>query len=108
MVSDRQVTRLWRLARTELTLELAAAKAGMDAKTARKYLRDRRLPSEMKQKHDWRTRSDPFAGVWDEVRARLEIEPGLQAKTLFEHFQRSEPGRFTDGQLRTLQRRIKQ
>jgi len=108
MVSDRQVTRLWRLARTEWTLELAAAKAGMDAKTARKYLRGRRLPSEMKQKHDWRTRTDPFAEVWDEMRQRLDIEPGLQAKTLFEHFQQSAPGRFTDGQLRTLQRRIKQ
>ena len=108
MVSDRQVARLWRLVRTERTLELAAAKAGMDAKTARKYLRDRRLPSEMKQKHDWRTRPDPFAEVWDEVRERLEIEPGLQAKTLFEHIQEREPGRFTDGQLRTLQRRIKQ
>src|SRR5579871_2662880 len=42
------------------------------------------------------------------MRQRLEIEPGLQAKTLFEHLQHSEPGRFTDGQLRTLQRRIKQ
>jgi hypothetical protein len=51
MVSDRQVARLWRLVQTELTLEVAAAKAGMDPKTARKYLRDRRLPSEMK--HHW-------------------------------------------------------
>jgi uncharacterized tellurite resistance protein B-like protein len=108
MVSDRQVERLWRLARTELTLEVAAAKAGMDAKTARKYLRDRRLPSEMKQKHDWRTRLDPFAEVWEEVRERLEMEPGLQAKTLFEHLQQRQPDQFSDGQLRTLQRRIKQ
>lgn len=108
MVSDRQVTRLRRLVRTELTLEVAAAKAGMDAKTARKYLRDGRLPSEMKQPHNWRTRPDPFGEVWDEVQSRLEVEPGLQAKTLFEHLQQSQPGRFGDGQLRTLQRRIKQ
>lgn len=108
MVSDQQVKRLWRLIRTELTLEVAAAKAGMDAKTARKYLRDRRLPSEMKQKHEWRTRPDPFAAVWEEMRQRLEVEPGLQAKTLFEHLQQTEPGRFADGQLRTLQRKIKQ
>lgn len=33
---------------------------------------------------------------------------GLQAKTLFEHLQQTQPGRFTDGQLRTLQGRIKQ
>jgi hypothetical protein len=108
MVSNRQVARLWRLVRTELTLEVAAAKAGMDAKTARKYLRDRRLPSEMKQKHEWRTRLDPFAEVWEEVRERLEVEPGLQAKTLFEHLQQRQPDQFSDGQLRTLQRRIKQ
>jgi hypothetical protein len=108
MVSDRQVARLWRLVQTELTLEVAAAKAGMDPKTARKYLRDRRLPSEMKQKHEWRTRPDPFAEVWEGVRERLEVEPGLQAKTLFEHIQRTQPGQFGDGQLRTLQRRIKQ
>ena len=50
MVSDQQVKRLWRLLGRELSLEIAAAKAGMDPKTARKYLRDRRLPSDMRQK----------------------------------------------------------
>jgi hypothetical protein len=108
MVTDQQVKRLWRLVRLERTQEVAAAKAGMDGKTARKYLRERRLPSEMQQKHDWRTRPDPFVEVWEEIRERLELEPGLQAKTLFEHYQRTQPGRFGDGQLRTLQRRIKQ
>jgi hypothetical protein len=48
MVSDQQVMRLWRL-RQKLSLEAAAAKSGMDSKTAWKYLRDRRLPSEMRQ-----------------------------------------------------------
>jgi hypothetical protein len=51
MVSDQQVKRLWRLAQGKLSLEVVAAKAGMDPKTARKYLRDRRLPSDMKSKH---------------------------------------------------------
>ena len=37
----------------------------------------------------------------------LEVNPGLEAKTLFEHLQRKYPGRFQDGQLRTLQRRVK-
>jgi hypothetical protein len=108
MVSDQQGKRLWRLIRTELTLEVAAAKAGMDAETARKYLRDRGLPSEMKQKHEWRTRLDPFAEAWEEVRQRLEVEPALQGRTLFEHLQRTQPRRFADGQLRTLRRRFKQ
>jgi len=107
MVSDQQVKRLWRLVPGELWLEVAAAKAGMDPKTARKYLRDRRLPSEMQSKHSWRTRYDPFAAVWEEIEQRLRVEPGLQAKTLFEYVQQREPGRFSDGQVRTLQRRIK-
>lgn len=106
MVSDQQVKRLWRLAQ-KLSLEVAAAKAGMDPKTAQKYLRGRRLPSEMQQKHTWRTRRDPFADLWDEIEERLRIEPGLQAKTLFEYLQQREPGRFSEGQVRTLQRRIK-
>ena len=63
MVSDQQVKRLWQLAR-QFSLEVAAAKAGMDSKTARKYLLDRHLPSEMRQKHTWRTRPDPFADTW--------------------------------------------
>ena len=106
MVSDQQVKRLWRLTQT-LSLEVAAAKAGMDPKTARKYLRARRLPSEMRQKHTWRTRPDPFAEVWKEVEQVLKVEPGLQAKTLFEYLQERQPGRFSEGQVRTLQRRIK-
>ena len=47
MVTDAQVRRLKRLSNTERNQEIAAAKAGMDAKTARKYLRDGRLPGEM-------------------------------------------------------------
>jgi hypothetical protein len=106
MVSDQQVKRLWRMAGI-LSLDVAAAKAGMDPKTARKYLRDRCLPSEMRQKHTWRTRPDPFADTWEEVRQLLIAEPGLQAKTVIEHLQRTYPGRFRDGQVQTLRRRIK-
>jgi hypothetical protein len=106
MVSDRQVKRLWQLAQ-KLSVEAASAKSGMDSKTARKYLHDRRLPSEMQQKHTWRTRPDPFAETWEEIRQLLTIEPELQPKTLFEHLQRTYPGRFQDGQVRTLRRRIK-
>ena len=35
------------------------------------------------------------------------VNAGLEAKTIFEDLQRKHPGRFQDGQLRTLQRRIK-
>jgi hypothetical protein len=89
------------------SLAASAAKADMDEKTARKYRALGKLPSEIKVDYTWRTREDPFAEVWKEVKEKLEINPGLEAKTLFEDLQRRYPGRFADGQLRTLQRRVK-
>ena len=106
MVTDAQVRRLKRLSKTE-TKELAAAKAGMDVKTARKYLADGRLPSERKPERNWRTRADAFEGVWKEIREQIRTNPGLESKTIFQSLQRKYPGQFADGQLRTLQRRIK-
>lgn len=107
MVTDKQVRRLIGLVKTEGNREIAAAKAGMDAKTARKYLRLGQVPSELPARPRWRTRTDPFEDVWEEVRKLLEVNAGLEAKTVFEYLQRREPGRFEDGQLRTLQRRVK-
>ena len=107
MVTDQQVRRFMELIPREPTLSLSAAKAGMDEKTARKYRRLGQFPSEVHTPHTWRTRSDPFAEVWREVALLLEVNPGLQAKTIFEDLQRQYPGRFSDGQLRTLQRRVK-
>lgn len=95
------------MAKTEKNQEVAAAKAGMDPKTAREYLRDPRRPSERREARKWRTRGDPFSGVWEEVREQIDANPGLEAKTLFEALQRKYPGQFGDGQIRTLQRRLK-
>ena len=94
------------MSKTE-TKELAAAKAGMDVKTARKYLADGRLPGERKPERNWRTRADAFEGVWEEIREQIRTNPGLETKTIFQALQRKHPGQFADGQLRTLQRRIK-
>ena len=91
-------------------LATAALKAGMDEKTARKYRRAGQCPSEIQGSRlprPWRTHPDAFSAVWEEVRALLEVNPGLQAKTLFAELQRRYPGQFQDGQLRTLQRQIK-
>src|SRR6516225_3987500 len=107
MVTDHQVRRLKKLSNIEKNQEIAASKAGMDPKTARRYLAANRLPSELGKERHWRTREDPFTEVWNQVRQQIEENPGLEAKTLFEWLQRECPGRFTDGQIRTLQRRIK-
>jgi hypothetical protein len=86
---------------------LAAAKAGMDEKTARKYLKLGKLPSQVKNPRTYRTRDDPFEDIWPEVRAHLELNPGLEATTLFTHFQHQSPGKYSDGQLRSFQRKVK-
>ena len=107
MIKDAQVRRLRQLLGDGNPLYLAAMKVGMDAKTARKYGHRERLPRESFTPRTWRTREDPFQDVWPELRDRLDLNPGLQAKTLFEDLQRRFPGQFPDGQLRTLQRKIK-
>ncbi len=109
MITDAQLRMLRRLDHHGAAKELAAVKSGMDPKTARKYRRLGKLPSEVKiMDRDWLTRPDPFAEVWPELQAQLQLHPGLEAKTLFADLQRRFPGRFADGQLRTLQRRCRE
>ena len=95
------------MSNTEKNQEIAASKSGMHPTTARRYLGLERLPSELKKERAWRTREDPFNEVWAGVQQQIQESPGLEAKTLFEWLQREYPGRFSDGQIRTLQRRIK-
>jgi hypothetical protein len=109
MITNHQVRKLRRLDEQGIAKEAAAARAGMDAKTARKYRRLGKLLAEVKtMDRDWRTRPDAFAKVWPELEALLDVNPGLEAKTLFADLQRRFPECFADGQLRTLQRRVKQ
>lgn len=108
MVTDQQVRRLFKIMSEENNQARAAAKAGMDVKTARKHLKTGKLPSRMKRKRTRRTRVDPFAEVREAVRRMLETNPGLEAKTIFGYLQREYPGKYQDGQLRTLQRIVKE
>ena len=85
------------MSNTEKDQEIAASKAGMDPKTARKYLGLSQLPSEVITVRHWRTREDPFSGLWEQVRQQIEENPGLEAKTLFEWLQQEHPGRYQDG-----------
>jgi hypothetical protein len=61
MVTDQQVRRLRRLDLEGVPRGQAAARVGMDDKTARHYRQLRRLPSEVRMEHDWRTKPDPNA-----------------------------------------------
>ena len=107
MITDRQ-TRLLRQKRMEgKTQETAAAKAGMSVRSARKW-QSGPLPSQAKPEHRWRTRPDPFDGVWeDEIEPLLRNDPTgkLKATTIIDWLAEQHPGRFSASQLRTLQRR---
>jgi hypothetical protein len=108
MVSDNQVRILMKQINQSKTLKSAAAKAGMSEKTARKYRRSGKLPSQCKPIHDWKTHEDVFEDDWPWVQDFLGTNSGLEAKTMFEALQRKHPGKYQDGQLRTFQRRVKQ
>jgi len=85
----------------------AAMKAGMDRKTARRYVAAAKLPSEMKEPRTWRTRPDPFAADWPEIAQMLATTPGLQALTVLELLMGKRPGHYDETHLRTLQRRVR-
>ena len=81
IVTDRQVRCLRTLLKSGKPLKVAAMRVDMDRKTAREYRNLARLPSELEEwPRAWRTREDPFADVWEEVREKLELSPGLQGK----------------------------
>ena len=54
----------------------------------------------------WRTRVDPFANSWDEIRLRLELTPEIVAREIIQWLMEKYPGEYSMGQTRTLQRRI--
>ena len=56
----------------------------------------------------WRTRKDPFEGVWGDVLVWLQAEPDATGKALMARLQSEHPDRFTEAQLRTMQRRVKE
>lgn len=108
MVSDAQVRKLFRDMDSEKFLAVAARKAGMDEKTARKYRSLGALPSDLKQPRSYRTRPDPLDQLWPKAQARLEAEPRLHGKTLFDWLQKEFPEQLTQSQRRTFERRVQQ
>ncbi len=108
--TNKQIGKFMKLKNT-YTQETAALKVGIDRKTARKYIKAKYLPSELKKPHEWRTRQDAFQEIWPTLEAMLEGQPRLEAKTLLEWLIveniMKKPPPFHQGQLRTLQRRVR-
>jgi hypothetical protein len=105
--TDAQVRKLMEEMTKHGRIGLAAMRSGVDRKTARKYVAAGKLPSELVQPRGWRTHEDAFLEHWPELEALLTEAPALEAKTLFEVLVEKYPGRYDDGQLRTLQRRVR-
>ena len=74
MVTDQQVAILRQRRMEGKTQQTVAAMAGMSERSARNW-QCGPLPSETKTERRWRTRPDPFDGVWEE-----EILPLLQGE----------------------------
>ncbi|MEL4474469.1 IS21 family transposase, partial [Shewanella algae] len=85
---------------------VAAAKAGISERSARRIENDPQLPSQKKKERHWRTRADPLEPFWPRVEELLQID-GIIAVTVFETLQ-DEFGEdaVPDAIRRTLERRI--
>ena len=105
--TDAQVRMMMREREKGRTQEQAAVSANLRSrKTAAKYERLGRLPSEMKKARQYRTRADGFAADWPTVEQMLAEAPALEAKAVFEWLCEQHRGRYRPGQLRTFQRRV--
>ncbi len=105
--TDAQVRVIMRERSKDRTQEQAGVKANIKSrKTVAKYERVGQLPSQLKKEREYRTRPDPFAEDWPEVEEKLRAAPELEARTLFEWLSEEKEGKYEEGQLRTLQRRV--
>jgi hypothetical protein len=110
MVTDGQVRTLRTELRNGKTQEAAAAAAGISERSARQW-RAGPYPSRARKPHLWRTRPDPFDGVFESEIAPLlaaDEKGRLKGGAILIELYRRHPGRFSARHLRTLQRRIRE
>jgi hypothetical protein len=85
---------------------ISADGADISTRTARRL---DRVGLSVKSPRTYRTRQDSFAPLWvAEIEPQLRRDGKLRAVTLFADLQLRHPGRFRDGQVRTLERQIRQ
>src|SRR5437667_2000258 len=94
MKNDHEVKLYMSERRKGTTQKVAAARAGMSERTARKYEQAGKLPSQLKRPRTYRTRPNPFEQDWPWVVQQLERDPALQATTLFALLCAQHPGRY--------------
>ena len=106
MLTDQQVKKLSKIYLETGNITMSSLKVNIDRKTGSRYIKLGKLPSELKKPHTWPTRKDPFKDVERELKSILSFNHDFEAKTAFDFLQQKYPGRYPDGQLRTLQRRF--
>lgn len=102
-VADEGAASLPAVEREDLQRFLMGLSTAWQAGEVRPTHRERK-----RKPHDWRTRPDPFETVWPKLLTWFEETPDQTGKMLFHRLQKEHPGQFDGGQLRTLQRRIRQ
>lgn len=106
MINLKQYGLLHRKYAQTHNMSLSAKHAGVDRKTARKYVQTQIPPDQLQQPHTWRTRPDPLVGMWPEAQRMLDDAPELEAKALFQYFLEKPGSGLQLHQLRTFQRRV--
>ena len=107
MLTDRQFWRIKQLKNEGRTQEVIADRVEVNKETVSKAIKATEPPSKRKKARIHRTRTDIFKDVWDFVIELLTINPGLAVKTIFKELKKKNIGKFQDGQIRTLERRVK-
>jgi len=87
-------------------LSRAALAAGVDRKTAQRYIERGGVSQPHLAPRTWRTREDPFAEDRAWIEGALADVPELEAKALFRHLQDKRPDLYDDSTLRTFQRLV--
>src|SRR3954451_19882072 len=94
-ITDQQVRRYMQSRKDGYGQATAAARAGFSESTAQRVEQNPALASQGDRVRRYRTRSDPFAEVWQtELVAILQKMPSVRATTLLEELQRLHPGRY--------------
>ncbi len=108
MVTDAQVRLLRQKMRDGKTIAAASAAAGISERSGYTW-KQGSLPSDSKTRRPWRTRPDPFAGVWEaEVCPLLVADEHsvLEGTTILAELRRRHGELYGPSLLRTLQRRM--
>lgn len=107
MITLKQYGVLLRKYAQTQNMSISALQAGMDRKTARKYIQAQAPPGPLPGRRRWRNRPDPLAVVWPQASRMLSDAPELEAKSLFEFLRQAPENQLEPRHLRTFQRRVR-